>query len=189
ALSFRLDPSFLKHAGYIEPPYGIFLIIGSDFMGFHVRFRDVARGGVRIIKSANEIAYHTNAEELFLENFNLALTQQMKNKDIPEGGSKGTILLYPGYQDQAFAEMAFKKYIDSLMDMMIHSRGVYDWHQKPEILFLGPDEYTANLMDWAALHAKDRHYPYWKAFTTGKSPALGGIPHDVYGNRFSKCIC
>jgi glutamate dehydrogenase len=21
----------------------------------------------------------------------------------------------------------------------------------------------------------------WKSFTTGKSPSLGGIPHDVYG--------
>jgi glutamate dehydrogenase len=24
-------------------------------------------------------------------------------------------------------------------------------------------------------------YPYWKAFTTGKVAALGGIPHDTYG--------
>ena len=22
-------------------------------------------------------------------------------------------------------------------------------------------------------------YPYWKAFTTGKSPTLGGVPHDT----------
>jgi hypothetical protein len=29
----------------------------------------------------------------FYENYNLALTQSLKNKDIPEGGAKGTILL------------------------------------------------------------------------------------------------
>ena len=32
---------------------------------------------------------------LFDENYNLASTQSLKNKDIPEGGAKGTIL--PSY--------------------------------------------------------------------------------------------
>jgi len=36
-------------------------------------------------------------------------------------------------------------------------------------------------MEWAALYARQRGYPYWKAFTTGKPPILGGIPHDTYG--------
>jgi glutamate dehydrogenase len=36
-------------------------------------------------------------------------------------------------------------------------------------------------MEWAALYAKRRQYKYWKAFTTGKPPAIGGIPHDLYG--------
>ena len=44
-----------------------------------------------------------------------------------------------------------------------------------------PDENTADLMDWACLHARARGYPYWKAVTTGKNPSLGGVPHDVYG--------
>ena len=36
---------------------------------------------------------------LFDENYNLASTQSLKNKDIPEGGAKGTILpsLVPFY--------------------------------------------------------------------------------------------
>ena len=51
----------------------------------------------------------------------------------------------------------------------------------PEYLFLGPDENTAELMDLGALRARERGYPFWKAFTTGKSPALGGVPHDTYG--------
>ena len=36
-------------------------------------------------------------------------------------------------------------------------------------------------MDWASQHARLRGYPFWKSFTTGKSPSLGGIPHDQYG--------
>ena len=58
---------------------------------------------------------------------------------------------------------------------------VKDFYEKPEILFCGPDENTADLMEWACLHAKKRGYPYWKAFTTGKPQSLGGIPHDLYG--------
>ena len=67
----------------------------------------------------------------------------------------------------------------------------------PEILFFGPDEVssifklefghvsdsiqnTADLMDWAAEHARARGAPWWKSFTTGKSAEmLGGIPHDI----------
>ena len=40
-------------AAFPEIPYGVFFVIGSEFRGFHVRFRDVARGGIRIVKSTN----------------------------------------------------------------------------------------------------------------------------------------
>jgi glutamate dehydrogenase len=51
-----------------------------------------------VIRSRDLESFHTNVAQLFDENYNLALTQQRKNKDIPEGGSKGTILLSLGYQ-------------------------------------------------------------------------------------------
>jgi len=46
---------------------------------------------------------------------------------------------------------------------------------------MGTDENTADLMDSAAYQIRDKGYPFWKSFTTGKSKGLGGIPHDVYG--------
>jgi glutamate dehydrogenase len=46
---------------------------------------------------------------------------------------------------------------------------------------MGPDENTADLVDWATEHARKRKAPWWKSFFTGKSPKLGGIPHDTYG--------
>ena len=73
----------------------MFLIIGNEFRGFHVRFRDVARGGIRIVMSRNRETYSINQRMLFDENYGLAATQNLKNKDIPEGGAKGTIL--PAY--------------------------------------------------------------------------------------------
>lgn len=36
--------------------------------------------------------YSINQRMLFDENYALARTQRLKNKDIPEGGSKGIIL-------------------------------------------------------------------------------------------------
>lgn len=186
AISFRLDPSFLPKSEYPETPFGMFFIVGSDFRGFHIRFRDIARGGIRVVRSRSLDAYNVNVRNLFDENYNLASTQQRKNKDIPEGGSKGVILLDPGAA-QNTPKASFEKYIDSLIDLLLKnnipgSKEAYvDLYNKPEILFLGPDEGTAGYVDWAALHARSRGAPWWKSFFTGKSQQIGGIPHDEYG--------
>jgi glutamate dehydrogenase len=67
AVSFRLNPSFLSKYEYPTPLYGMFLVIGNEFRGFHLRFRDVARGGIRIVKSRSKEAYSMNARtNLFL---------------------------------------------------------------------------------------------------------------------------
>jgi glutamate dehydrogenase len=75
ALSFRLAPEFLPEIEYPKKPFGMFFVIGmfssqprlfvrlltsemldvgNDFRGFHIRFRDVARGGIRIVMSRNK---------------------------------------------------------------------------------------------------------------------------------------
>lgn len=180
AMSFRLDPSFLSAVDYPTTPFAVFFVVGSEFRGFHVRFVDVARGGIRVIRSRNTAAFSANVSTLFDENYNLALTQQLKNKDIPEGGSKGTILLSGKHQDKAF--VAFQKYVDSVLDLLLlPDDEIVDHYGKTEVLFLGPDEGTADFMNWASEHARSRAYPYWRSFTTGKSRSIGGIPHDHYG--------
>mmetsp|Transcript_40612 Transcript_40612/g.94315 ORF Transcript_40612/g.94315 Transcript_40612/m.94315 type:complete len:1161 (-) Transcript_40612:134-3616(-) len=202
ALSFRLDPAVaLKDRPtslYPEVPYGIYLVCGRDFMGFHTRFRDVARGGIRLVLSRDKTIYDRNFATLFDECYNLAFTQQYKNKDIPEGGSKGVILpdrSWPNgqcgnvvagssLQGPLAMRSCFTRYLDALLDcMMPDESGIYAGHLKgrQELLFFGPDENTAGFMDMGAKLAKARGYPFWKALTTGKSVALGGVPHDTYG--------
>ncbi len=176
---YRLDPSFLNEVDFPEKPFGLFFCVGRSFIGFHIRFRDIARGGIRIVRSRSLAEYQNNLDTAFLENYNLALTQQKKNKDIPEGGSKGIILLNINNQDEA--ERAFKDYIDGILDIIIDHEDVRDLYGKEEILFFGPDEGTAELMDWVPTHGNKRTYPFYKALSTGKSPELGGIPHDLYG--------
>ncbi|CAE6426784.1 unnamed protein product [Rhizoctonia solani] len=184
ALSFRLAPNFLPEVEYPKQPFGMFFVIGSEFRGFHIRFRDVARGGIRIVRSRNKENYSINQRMLFDENYALAATQTLKNKDIPESGAKGTILPSLG----AAPELCFQKYVDAIVDLLIpgHTPGIkepiVDLYGEPELLFFGPDEGTADLMDWAANHARSRGAPWWKSFTTGKSAKmLGGVPHDTYG--------
>ncbi len=179
SIAFLYKPDFLNPVDYPLKPFGVFHVIGREFRGFHVRFRDIARGGIRIVRSPNYQTYLSNSDFIFDENYGLASTQQRKNKDIPEGGSKGTILLRWGFQDQP--EAAFKKYVDGLLDLMLPDPAVLDYYGKEAILFLGPDEGTADLMEWAALRARRRGYRFWKAFTTGKPVTIGGIPHDLYG--------
>ncbi|KAF5360835.1 hypothetical protein D9756_004968 [Leucocoprinus leucothites] len=185
ALSFRLTPQFLPEVEYPKAPFGVFFVIGNDFRGFHIRFRDVARGGIRLVMSRNRENYSINQRMLFDENYNLASTQSLKNKDIPEGGAKGTILPSLG----AHPRRCFEKYVDAVIDLLIPGQTpgikepIVDLYGKPELLFFGPDEGTADMMDWAALHARDRGAEtWWKSFTTGKSAELlGGVPHDTYG--------
>jgi glutamate dehydrogenase len=44
------------------------------------------------------------------------------------------------------------------MDLLVidPADGVVDLYKKPEILFMGPDENTADLMEWAANFSKGR---------------------------------
>ena len=179
SIAFMYDPKFLNPVDYPEAPYGIFHVIGTELRGFHIRFRDIARGGIRIVRSNTLQGYMNNSDFIFDENYNLALTQQRKNKDIPEGGSKGTILLRWGHQDKS--ESAFKKYINGLLDLLLPDENIVDHYEKEVILFLGPDEGTADMMGWASGRARILEHPYWKAFSTGKPVSMGGIPHDLYG--------
>eukprot|EP00928_Gymnodinium_smaydae_P093717 TRINITY_DN7801_c0_g2_i1.p1 TRINITY_DN7801_c0_g2~~TRINITY_DN7801_c0_g2_i1.p1 ORF type:complete len:1171 (-),score=228.98 TRINITY_DN7801_c0_g2_i1:404-3916(-) len=197
AFSFRLDPAVVLKdrmtSLYPEMPYGIYMVVGRDFLGFHCRFRDVARGGIRLVLSRDRASYYRNFATIFDECYNLSHTQQNKNKDIPEGGAKGVILPdlpsagargKVSAQSPAGQRSCFMRYLSALLDCMLPEQGsLFTGHlqNKPEILFFGPDENTAGFMDLGAELAKSRGYPYWKALTTGKSVKLGGVPHDTYG--------
>lgn len=196
AMAFRLDPkTFMGKLDFPRMPHGIFMFVGPQWRGFHVRFTDIARGGVRMIISDPK-AYASNKQSLFQENYNLAHTQLLKNKDIPEGGSKGTILVSTRTLhrlDENDKMRMFRQYVDALLDVTIPKQaGVIDNLKQEEIIFLGPDENTAgHYPAVAALHSKGRGYSAWKSFTTGKDPSLGGIPHDTYGmttNSVRACV-
>mgnify|MGYP002383962726 CR=1 FL=1 len=183
AISFRFDSQLFSGMDLPALPYGVFFVMGADFQGFHVRFADVSRGGIRLVRSRDDLAYNKNLSTQFQETFNLAFTQNLKNKDIPEFGSKGTILLNPESQTEGI--ISFQRYVSAVLDLIVPAKeaenAILNNLGREEALFFGPDEGTAGVMEWAALYAKKRGYRYWRAFTTGKPPSLGGIPHDTFG--------
>lgn len=101
AFSFRLDPKYLdeipfdRSKKFPKLPYAIFFIKGMHFFGFHIRFKDLSRGGLRTVfpKQLEQAIHERN--NIFTECYNLAYTQHYKNKDIPEGGAKGVLFLQP----------------------------------------------------------------------------------------------
>ncbi len=101
AFCFRLDPEYLNNVCYErkdkfpELPYAVFFMKGLYFIGFHIRFRDLSRGGLRTVFPEKMEQMLVERNYIFAECYNLAYTQNKKNKDIPEGGAKGVIFLEP----------------------------------------------------------------------------------------------
>jgi glutamate dehydrogenase len=101
AFSFRLDPHYLEALPYDrkekfpELPFALFFMKGFYFIGFHIRFRDLSRGGLRTVFPQKPEQVSVERSNLFSECYLLAYTQNKKNKDIPEGGAKGVIFLEP----------------------------------------------------------------------------------------------
>ena len=180
SFSVRLDPTLLVGPTRPELPFGVFFVHGRGFHGFHVRFKEIARGGLRVVKPANAVLFDRESERLFDEVYGLAFAQQLKNKDIPEGGAKAAIVLEP----PAETNRCVKAFVDGILDLLtpdpaVKSR-VVDLLGRDEFIFLGPDEnITPMHIDWIVSHAAARKYPLANAFMSSKPN--GGINHKEYG--------
>ena len=114
ALAFRIDPLILetlpfdRKEKFPELPYGIFFIRGRSFIGFHIRFKDLARGGLRTVFPWKKEQAEWERANIFSECYNLAYTQQKKNKDIPEGGSKAVIFIEP-FEEMSVEQAIYQK--------------------------------------------------------------------------------
>lgn len=191
-LGFRLDPAVLDAmpggpvAQEGAPPYGFFFFSGPHWQGFHVRYREMARGGVRVAPTRTQEHFELESNRLWDEVTALAKAQQHKNKDIPEGGAKAVLLLGP----EGDADQAVKGLADALLDLIVAPEdapaqapvlpGVVDYLNREEIIYLGPDEnITPADIEWIAARAALRGYRYPAAFMTSKPRT--GISHKRYG--------
>jgi len=180
ALSMRLDPTLLQSDERPDLPYGVFFVHGRGFNGFHVRFRDIARGGVRAVLPRSGPQFTREAERLYDEAYGLASAQHLKNKDIPEGGAKATILVHP----DELNDRSIKAFVDALLDLIVDDPAitarVVDRFGTPELIYLGPDEnISPALINWIVAWAARRGYPIPTALMSSKPGA--GINHKEFG--------
>lgn len=176
--AFRFDNRILDPLVFDKPVFGIFLVNGHYICGTHLRASDIARGGLRMIR-VTDSNHSFELDQAVSLNYALgARAQRLKHKDICESGSKGVVVPHATYGGGAYSREALFDYTEGIMNLMLNDDFIVDYYGKPEMIFFGPDEGTAPLMDAVSYRARDLGYKYWRTITTGKS---FGIPHDTYG--------
>jgi glutamate dehydrogenase len=151
---FRIDPAFMTTLPYNraekfpELPYAIFFMKGRGYIGFHIRFKDLSRGGLRTVCPQQVEQMVTERNNVFSECYNLSYTQQKKNKDIPEGGSKGVIFLEP-YEKSRVEEKIYRRELEAAdfkEEQIEEMIGVYHQNQKLEAMYHAQRSYIGSLM-------------------------------------------
>jgi glutamate dehydrogenase len=187
ALAFRLDPTLLVSPEGDDPmPHGYMFACGRNFQFFHNRFRDIARGGLRVVTPPNSDQHATESSRIFSECYGLSWAQQLKNKDIPEGGSKAVCLVNtPSIPEKSrFLETrrCVRACVDAILDLTVKESTdkMVDYYGKDELIYLGPDEQVVpSDCDWICMRAGERGYSVPMAFMSSKPGA--GINHKEYG--------
>jgi len=215
ALSLRLDPRIFRPStsslsesnvawnapeldatSDFEVPYGVFFVHGRRFNGFHVRFRDISRGGMRLVTPPSVEQHAIESARHFDEAYQLASAQQLKNKDIPEGGSKCVVLIDTIDEQkkgspvldmdnrELVVRKSVKAFTDALLDLIVKTdeteERVVDYFGADELLYLGPDEQVIpDDINWIVQRAAERGYPIPSAFMSSKPDA--GINHKEFG--------
>lgn len=142
ALSFRLDPKYLdeipfeRSKKFPELPYAIFYMRGMHFFGFHIRFKDLSRGGLRTVYPDQVEQMIAERNNVFTECYNLAWTQHKKNKDIPEGGAKGILFLKPFDQIDSESQILKRELEWSRVDTQEIENRVRTFRQEQKIEYL-----------------------------------------------------
>ncbi|MGB5454045.1 MAG: NAD-glutamate dehydrogenase domain-containing protein [Sedimenticolaceae bacterium] len=197
ALAFRLDPAYLEDLDEEftsdlpkDRPFRITFFVGRNGSGYHIGFSDIARGGWRTLITQGRDDYITSANTMFRENYVLAHTQHLKNKDIYEGGSKLVAILnaHPG-EGAAFVRQHLYKlqfgFINAFLDLYVTKEGraadarVVDYYGQDEPIELGPDENMHDeMVELIAVQAVKRGYLLGKGVISSKRI---GINHKEYG--------
>lgn len=200
ALAFRLDPAYLAELGPAAvadlpaaTPFRITFFFSRFGFGYHIGFSDIARGGWRTVIARSADDFITNANTLFRENYVLAHTQHLKNKDIYEGGSKLVTLLDASDLKRS-GERTIETWrlfklqygvINAFLDIFVTAGGlakhpaVVDYYREDEPIELGPDENMHDSMI-EAIAALSRRRGYLLGIGIMSSKKVG-INHKEYG--------
>jgi glutamate dehydrogenase len=197
ALAFRLDPAYLddlgpEFTGDLPPerPFRVTFFFGRSGLGYHIGFADIARGGWRTIVTRTRDDYVTVANRVFRENYVLAHTQHLKNKDIYEGGSKLVVVIRapdvktPEQMNRRMHRVQLD-FAGAFLDIFVTENGrakdrrVVDFYGEDEPIELGPDENMHDeMIEQIAALSRSRGYVLGTGIMSSKRV---GINHKEYG--------
>jgi len=185
ALAFRVNPSLMVPEEQ-KQPFGAIFVHGKAFDGFHNRFSNIARGGLRLVSPNSAEQYAMESSRCYDEVYGLSYAQQLKNKDIPEGGSKAVVLVNLEDVNQSQRHRVLRSsvrgFTDAVLDLIVSpvSEHRVDHLGFDELIYLGPDEQVIpEDINWIIQQAARRGYPIPAAFMSSKP--LAGINHKEYG--------
>merc|ERR1719464_2002063 len=166
ALALRVDPCVMVTPEQVKP-FGVFFVHGDCFHGFHNRFQNIARGGLRLVTPPSHEQCLAESSRIYDEVYGLSFAQDLKNKDIPEGGSKAVCLvdtndIMNGTRDYVIRK-SVKAMTDSILDLVVDTEEtretIVDYYGKREVLYLGPDENVIpDDINWIIKRAAHRGY-------------------------------
>lgn len=132
---------------------------------------------MRLVTPGNPEQYALESARQYDECYGLASAQQLKNKDIPEGGSKAVVLVdcsSLGQTSKNFcSRKSVKAFTDSILDLVVDTdetrENIVDFLGKKEVLYLGPDEQIIpEDIEWIIKQAARRGYETPAAFMSSK---------------------
>lgn len=183
-LSFKLLSSEVEALPLPRPKYEIF-VYSPEFEGIHLRFGNVARGGLR---------WSDRREDFRTEVLGLVKAQQVKNAVIVPVGSKGGFVVKnppgPGASRDEFMQSGiacYKTFIRGLLDLtdnldakghVLVPKNVTRWDGDDPYLVVAADKGTATFSDIA--NSVSEEYGFWlgDAFASGGSQ---GYDHKKMG--------
>ena len=181
-LSFKLDPRAIAGMPEPRPKYEIF-VFSPDTSGVHLRFGDVARGGLR---------WSDRRDDFRTEVLGLVKAQEVKNAVIVPVGSKGGFVVKNpidgGTREELLAQgkMCYTQFISGLLDItdnrvqgeVVPPPRTVRWDGDDPYLVVAADKGTATFSDLA--NSISAHYGFWlgDAFASGGSE---GYDHKAMG--------
>ncbi len=175
-VAFKLDPLAIPDLPQPRPKYEIF-VYSPRFEGVHLRFGDVARGGLR---------WSDRREDFRTEVLGLVKAQMVKNAVIVPVGAKGGFVLKqkPGDRDEAVE--CYKRFITALLDVTDNILGgkivppvdVVRHDGDDPYLVVAADKGTATFSDIANAISVSKEFWLGDAFASGGS---AGYDHKKMG--------
>ena len=138
---------------------------------------------MRLVTPASAEQYALESARHYDKCYGLAFAQQLKNKDIPEGGSKAVNLMNTQGLSEKGKYFVMRKSVkamtDAILDLIVDTEYTRKymvglWGKK-KVLYFGPDEQVIpENIEWTVKRAAERGYDTPAAFMSNKRRAGNG---------------